>query len=254
VGYFDRTPVAPAIPAPSSLQLWNDGRGGLILAWRRPLGGCDGYVLLCGATPETLAELTRLPASATRWPVPAAADPWFAVACLRGTSVGEPSAAVSSADSGRWTVDGTGPHRRSSPVVRLELAPDDLQAVPVCACCAPPRPLAPDDGALACPATGELYAALATGALARTAELPFGLCRCCEARQPLMRSDAAIVCMARPEQRYSADGGRYTPLPPASAAPAPLVDPDAIDAALRANSALLGRNGVFVHETQRSDR
>lgn len=240
MGYFDRPAQAPAIPIPAGAQLWDAG-GAHTLSWRRPLGGCDGYVVLRGATPAELSEVARLPGSATRWAVAPEGGPWLAVACTRGGAIGEPGAPLR-LDQGSGPAPAPAPPEPAAPPVTSEQPTSGL-----CQCCAPPLPLRPGEGALACPHTGELYAVLATGALARAAELPFGLCGCCEARQPLVRCGEAIVCLARPEQAYARQGGGYVACS-TSQAPGPVADADAIDAALRANSALLGVNGVFVHE------
>ncbi len=241
VGYFDRNGTPPAIPVPSGARLWANG-GALSLAWRRPLGGCDGYVVLAGNTPAALAEVARLAAATTCWPVPAGLGPWLAVACLRGAMRGEPGALV-------WVANDT----VQPEIVAAESADDLIAPQPatdaalVCQCCAPPRCLVPGDGTLVCPHTGELYAALATGGLARAVALPFGLCRCCEAKQPLIRCGDKVVCLAQPDQTYVRQGNIYVPGSP-NAEPVALTDGEAIDAALRANSALLGRHGMFVRE------
>ncbi len=251
MGYFDRAAEAPPIPTPAGAQIWGEGAE-RTLTWRRPLGPCDGFLVLRGATPEALAEVARLPSTATRWPVPASGGPWLAVACLRGDAIGESGAPLRlggeregpperPAEAGRPTT----PERERPP--EREAIEATMGATAWCGCCAPARPLAPGDGALLCPVTGELYAVLATGALARAAELPFGLCRCCEVRQPLIRCAGAVVCLARPEQAYRRVGGHYVAVE-AAAEHVPLVDAAAIDAALRANTALLGVNGVFVSQ------
>lgn len=241
MGLFDQGRVAPAIPVPAEPRLWDDGCGRLTLAWRRPIGRHEGYLVLRGERPDALAEVARVSPAAACWPVAPEGGPWLAVACLRGGAAGEPSATVAL------------PGHAPGPAEPAPAPPPDAQPQPpdpgrCCACCPEPQALIADDGALACPATGERYAALATGELARAAALPFGLCRCCEARQPLIRSGDAIVCLGRPEQRYARSGAGYLPLP--AGAPAPLADAAAIDAALRANSALLGPSGVFVGGAQ----
>ncbi len=269
MGYFDRTGMPPAIPVPVGVRLW-ETEATPTLVWRRPLASCDGYVVLGGATPESLAELARLPASATRWPVPTTGDPWLAVACVRGGVLGELCVPVLVANlmqpeaaQALGSVGGNAPqvfHHEAHEAHegRIASAPypastiaqadgDAHQAGLCCQCCTPPRVLTPADGTLACPHTGELYAAMATGGLARATELPFGLCRCCEARQPLMRCGETVVCLAQPDQVYIRAGGVYLPRPP-DEAQIILTDAAAIDAALRANSALLGVNGVFVVE------
>lgn len=242
MGYFDRGGAAPAIPVPGEPRLWDDSCGRLTLAWRRPIGRHEGYVVLRGDHPDALAEVARVSPAAACWPVTPTGGPWLAVACLRGGAMGEPCAPIALPGAVAPPDDTA---RR--PVAFQPTAEREATLTPAapCACCPEPRLLVADDGALACPATGELYAVLATGDLARAAALPFGLCRCCEARQPLIRSGDAVVCLGRPEQRYAPQGGHYTPVPP-DAAPEALPDVDAIDAALRANSALLGVNGVFV--------
>jgi hypothetical protein len=265
MGYFDRGASAPAVPVPCDLRLWDNGLGRFTLAWRRPIGRCDGYVVLGGEHPDVLAEVARVAATAACWPVAADGGLWLAVACLRGEAVGEPSAPIA--------FSGSAPRDSGWPLPARQDARDTGEAAPSvatsgpsgppqldpniglsCSCCAKPNPLATDDGALACPQTGEQYALLATGALVRVAELPFGLCRCCESRQPLIRSGATIVCIGRPGQAYRAEGTRYLPLPPELSPAALLADADAIDAALRANSALLGVNGVFVQAGHWSER
>ncbi|NTU78563.1 MAG: hypothetical protein HGA45_04030 [Chloroflexales bacterium] len=239
MGYFDRAGAPPAIPVPAGAQLWDD-EGAPTLAWRRPLGGCDGYAVLRGDSPEALAEVARLPAAATRWPVPAAGGPWLAVACLRAGIVGASGAPVRVAACAQPDCEA-----ERTPVEDLPAPQPVAASEHACQCCTPPRPLAPDDGALACPHTGELYAAMATGGLARAAALPFGLCRCCEVRQPLIRCGDEVTCLARPEQAYIRQGSVFVPRPPGEERVA-LTDANLIDAALRANSALLGVNGVFV--------
>ena len=237
MGYFDHNGTPPAIPVPSGARLWANGSA-LSLAWRRPLGGCDGYVVLAGSTPAALAEVARLAAATTCWPVPAGLGPWLAVACLRGAVCGEAGAPV-------WVAPETEAATESADDLVTPQPTTDADLV--CQCCAPPRCLVPGDGTLVCPHTGELYAALATGGLARAVALPFGLCRCCEAKQPLIRCGDKVVCLAQPDRTYVRQGNIYGP-GSQNVEPVALTDGEAIDAALRANSALVGRHGMFVRE------
>jgi hypothetical protein len=263
MGYFDKTlrlPM-PTIPVPQRVRLWQDSDR-LVLVWERPLLPCDGFIVLAGSTPEQLAPVERLsggPKAALRWEVLAESGPCFAVACWRGEVVGEASMVVGrEAGGGRQEAGGgrqeAGGRRQEAGYTDLHgTMADEVSIVstllpatslPDCACCTPPRQLVAADGALQCPFTSELYAVLATGECVRAASLPYGLCYCCEARQPLIRAGEEIVCYGNPTQRYQLDRGQYRPQTGPTHGEA-LADADAIDAALRANSALLGANGVF---------
>jgi hypothetical protein len=250
MGYFNHTatPPAPSLPIVQGLRLWDDGVGGLSLSWDRPLARYDGFIVLAGPAPDALSEVARLHGgrkAPLRWPLAPGSGPYFALACLCGEAIGEPSLIVTDC---RLQI----PDPRSQPDdtgadTRPEAEDYRLSAIgyQLCVCCSPPQPLAAGDGMLNCPISGEGYVLLASGEQLRAAELPYGLCRCCEARQPLIRCGEAIVCYANPAQAYHPVGGRYEPLRPQAPSEA-LADAGAIDAALRANSALLGPNGIFV--------
>lgn len=253
MNYFRATTslTAPDLPVPQDLQLWADGAGGQTLTWRRATGGCDGYVVLRGDSASALVEVARVPERAQtgrlrHWRVPAEGGRLLAVACYRGETVGAASAPLCSAAPPEAPATGTASTPPVSP--RTAQLARSIPAEPACQCCDPPQPLVIADAALVCVFSGEPHLLLATGEALRIAELPYGVCGCCDPPQPLLRSGDTIVCYGRPDQEYRRVGSRYVPRPTTATA-APLADADAIDAALRANSALLGVNGVFVRET-----
>jgi hypothetical protein len=236
MGYFDRVAVPPPPPRPSAVQLWPDGDGGYALVWQRPLGPADGFVVLRGAAPDALTAVARVPAAVLRWLVPPDEGRYLALACTMGGNQGEPSAVIALPES----QESVPPAPPTPPAPEPEHAPYGR-----CECCDPPRPLVPSDGSLVCPHTAAPHVAIASGATLLVSSLPYGLCRCCDPPQPLIRSGPSVVCLAQPQRRYepAANGWQPAAEQPQSAA---LTDPSAIDAALRANSALLGTNGVFV--------
>ncbi|HET9224878.1 MAG TPA: hypothetical protein VFO07_20360 [Roseiflexaceae bacterium] len=73
--------------------------------------------------------------------------------------------------------------------------------------------------------------------------LPHGICSCCAPPMPLIAEGDALACLARPDQRYRREGQRLIALAPAPATKATTLE--AIDAALRRNSARLTTNGLF---------
>ncbi|HMA34292.1 MAG TPA: hypothetical protein VKY74_07390, partial [Chloroflexia bacterium] len=73
--------------------------------------------------------------------------------------------------------------------------------------------------------------------------LLYGACTCCVPRRPLIRQGEALICLAQPARRYD------VPVP----GPTPELDWQAIDTALRQNSAQLGRHGLFVRDPQRRE-
>lgn len=258
MGYFDTPLNPPDLPVPQDLQLWDDGTGSYTLTWRSVLGVCDGYVIFAGVTPMALSEVARVPNLARQrgtlrhWPVPPGLGRWLAVACYRGASVGVVSVATPMGEEPDTVtppeVVVSATHAAEEPLLPVAPAPpaDALPPdTPLCECCAPPQALLPQEGRLCCALTGEAYVALATGEFLRVAELPYGLCSCCDPAQPLIRCAGAIVCLARADQEYVRVAGSYVPRQSTPAA-SPLADAEAIDAALRANSALLGLNGLFV--------
>jgi hypothetical protein len=130
----------------------------------------------------------------------------------------------------------------------LEEAPGrllDLAALPhgICACCTPPRPLVRGGPGLVCPASGREHLLLPGGASALVDALPHGVCACCAPPMPLIADDDALACLARPDRRYRREGRRLIALAPAPATGAAALE--AIDAALRRNSARLTTNGLF---------
>jgi hypothetical protein len=122
----------------------------------------------------------------------------------------------------------------------------DLAALPhgICGCCAPPRPLARGERGLICPASRQAHLLLPSGASILTDALPHGVCGCCAPPMPLIAQDDALVCLARPDQRYRREGDQLIPLAPVPAIGA-AATLEAIDAALRRNSARLTTNGLF---------
>jgi hypothetical protein len=130
----------------------------------------------------------------------------------------------------------------------LEEAPGqlvDLAALPlgICGCCAPPRPLVRGEPGPVCPASGREHLLLPGGASVLADTLPHGVCGCCAPPMPLIAQGETLACLARPDRRYRREGQRLIALAPAPVAgAAPL---QAIDAALRRNSARLTTNGLF---------
>jgi hypothetical protein len=130
----------------------------------------------------------------------------------------------------------------------LEEAPGrlvDLAALPhgICACCAPPRPLVRGAPGPVCPASGRAHLLLPGGASVLADALPHGVCACCAPPMPLVAQGDALACLARPDRRYRREGQTLIALAPAPAAGAAALE--AIDAALRCNSARLTTNGLF---------
>ncbi len=130
----------------------------------------------------------------------------------------------------------------------LEEAPGrlvDLAALPhgICGCCAPPRPLVRGERGPICPASIREHLLLPSGASVLVDTLPHGVCHCCAPPMPLIAEGDALACLARPNRRYQREGQRLIALAPAPAAKAATLE--AIDAALRGNSARLTTNGLF---------
>jgi hypothetical protein len=130
----------------------------------------------------------------------------------------------------------------------LEEAPGrlvDLAALPhgICACCAPPRPLVRGDPGPVCPASARAHLLLPGGTSVLADALPHGVCACCAPPMPLIAEGDALACLARPDRRYRREGQQLIALAPAPAAGAATLE--AIDAALRRNSARLTANGLF---------
>jgi hypothetical protein len=131
----------------------------------------------------------------------------------------------------------------------LEEAPGrlvDLAALPhgICGCCTPPRPLVRGESGPVCPASGRAHLLLPNGASVLADTLPHGVCGCCAPPMPLIAQGDALACLARPDRRYRREGQKLIALVPAPAAGASATL-QAIDAALRRNSARLTTNGLF---------
>jgi hypothetical protein len=121
----------------------------------------------------------------------------------------------------------------------------DLAALPhgICGCCAPPRPLVRGEPELICPASGRAHLLLPSGASVLVDTLPHGVCGCCVPPMPLIAEGDALACLVRPDRRYRREGQRLIALAPAPAGSAATLQ--AIDAALRRNSARLTTNGLY---------
>jgi hypothetical protein len=121
----------------------------------------------------------------------------------------------------------------------------DLAALPhgICGCCAAPRPLARGEPGPICPASGRAHLLLPSGASVLVDTLPHGVCSCCSPPMPLIAEGDTLACLARPDQRYRREGQRLIALAPAPAGSAAALE--AIDIALRRNSARLTTNGLF---------
>ncbi|HEX5688838.1 MAG TPA: hypothetical protein VFX76_02500 [Roseiflexaceae bacterium] len=130
----------------------------------------------------------------------------------------------------------------------LEEAPGrlvDLAALPlgICRCCRPPTPLVHGAlGEILCPRSGRAHLLLPGGASALLDALPHGVCPCCQPAMPLVAQGDQLACLAHPERRYERNGERLVPITTAPDATATL---QAIDTALRRNSARLTTNGLF---------
>ena len=130
----------------------------------------------------------------------------------------------------------------------LEEAPGrliDLAVLPlgICRCCQPPLPLV--HGAqteILCPSSARAHLLLPGGASVLLDALPHGVCPCCQPAMPLVADGDALACLAHPERQYRREGDRLIPVPSAPDASATL---QAIDTALRRNSARLTTNGLF---------
>lgn len=235
MGYFADILRAPELPTTTGVRLWPNDDGSFTLVWQRPLGSIEGFAVLCGAEPAALHEVARLAANVLHWQVPASTTGYLAVACVRRKSVGPPGACV---------LLNMPKAEATLPRPQLAVESDEPAHAPFgsCVCCTPERILVPSNGTLICPQTAAAHVLLGSGAALLVADLPFGLCVCCDPAQPLIRSGEQVVCYARPEQTYTRQGEQWRPSAPTSSVQA---DADAIDAALRANSALIGLNGVF---------
>jgi hypothetical protein len=121
----------------------------------------------------------------------------------------------------------------------------DVAALPlgICRCCHPPAPLthgAP--GEVICPRSGRAHLLLPGGTNTLLDTLLYGLCPCCKPPMPLVADGDALACLAHPERRYRREGERLVLLISSPGAAETL---EAIDTALRHNSARLTINGLF---------
>src|SRR5436853_3247811 len=120
----------------------------------------------------------------------------------------------------------------------------DLAALPfgVCRCCRAPRALVRGERGAVCPASGSAHLLLPDGTTILADTAPQGVCQCCAPPAPLVWRDQALVCSARPDNHYRRAGEQLVLIPTTPAATETL---EAIDAALRQNSARLTVHGLF---------
>jgi hypothetical protein len=123
----------------------------------------------------------------------------------------------------------------------------DLAALPygVCTCCRPPQALVPGEWGAVCPASGRDYLLTASGPRARSEASPYGLCQCCQPPMPLLAQDDTLVCQAKPYHQYERRGKQVVLISPGPTPGSQTEILDAIDDALRRNSAQLTVNGLF---------
>lgn len=110
-------------------------------------------------------------------------------------------------------------------------------------------------GDLQCGYCGALTALGADNTPLALDTLLYGACSCCSPKRPLLRDGDALICLGRPAGlRYplpNTQGPRANSVRQDTTAPTPELSWDAIDRALRDNSATLGVHGLFIHNQQR---
>ncbi|MGD9100197.1 MAG: hypothetical protein PVF45_06920 [Anaerolineae bacterium] len=123
----------------------------------------------------------------------------------------------------------------------------DLAALPlgVCACCQSPRPLVKSEQGAVCPVSGRAYLLLPDGTTLYADAAPHGVCLCCVPPMPLAWQDGSLVCQAKPANRYRRAGDQVSLIPRAKTTAPTSETLEAIDAALRRNSARVTVYGLF---------
>ncbi len=123
----------------------------------------------------------------------------------------------------------------------------DVAALPwgICACCQPPQALSETAQGAVCPRSGQGYLLLAEGPVPLAEAAPEGLCLCCQPPLPLVWREEQLVCQAKPYHAYERQGDHLALLSPTPSATAAADTLEAIDQALRRNSARLTVNGLF---------
>lgn len=121
----------------------------------------------------------------------------------------------------------------------------DLVTLPfgVCTCCTPPQALLRSNQNAICPISSEVYLLLPDGPALLAEAAPHGLCQCCQPAIPLVVQNNQLVCGAKPFNQYEKHGEQITRLSTTPASPSDVLD--AIDEALRRNTAQLTVNGLF---------
>ncbi|MEM7034426.1 MAG: hypothetical protein AAF629_33100 [Chloroflexota bacterium] len=124
----------------------------------------------------------------------------------------------------------------------------DVLALPfgLCQCCSDQRQaLQMGEQGPVCPVTGEQYLILPNGTAPRQEAAPDGLCHCCVPAMPLQKVDDYWVCQSRPTHHYQHQSGEMILITAPTASFSPEERLQAIDDALRRNTARLTTNGLF---------
>lgn len=121
----------------------------------------------------------------------------------------------------------------------------DVAALPygICACCAEPQALVRSTiGFATCPTSARIHLLNSDGTRLLVDTLIDGTCACCSPMQPLARIGAQIVCTRQPHEHYVRAGDTWQRL---TSTKLPSASLDAIDQALRENTAKVGLYGLF---------
>lgn len=264
MSYFAAQTGRRPLAAPHPLELWPDGAGWTVV-WPAPPLGVTGMLLRRGEG-EPLPEVARLVAAKRRWSFPREGGQTLALAWLRGDEIGPvatlelpaekqsiPSAARCPLCKGALEpVEGLVFCRGSCGTRWLEESPGhlvDVAALPFgpCVCCVAPRALVRAEAGPLCPTSGRLHILLPSGKSILADSVEHGLCLCCHPALPLVAAGEGLHCPAKPNNHYQRTAQGVQLLPPASPATSKELA-DAIDEALRRNSAQVGLHGLFVVE------
>ncbi len=123
----------------------------------------------------------------------------------------------------------------------------DLAALPlgVCACCERPQALVQGERGAVCPGSGQDYLLLPDGETLPATAAPHGVCQCCVPPLPLLWWEEHLVCQAKPNNCYQRVGSQVSLVSTAQTNAPTAETLQAIDAALRRNSARVTVYGLF---------
>jgi hypothetical protein len=195
-----------------------------------------------GTQPEQRAALTSTIAGSGLGPRPAVAEP--AAPGKQAHHEADPRCPLCRAtlgyEKGLWRCAG----RCGATWVRIGSQLVDLASLPygVCSCCELPVALVRAPAGAQCPASGLEYLVLPGGSRLLREAAPSGLCLCCQPPAPLGADEQGLFGQAQPHQRYRRNGSGVAVVEPVASAAATL---DAIDAALRKNTAHVMVHGLF---------